>query len=100
MYTLVKTNMRVVPKAELLEAWLALTSVKYHDNLLILMLLNQWLAPTMPFDDLTLRRILFEVERVLQLQEDIHAYKRGGNVYIVLSEIEIKMTKCKRQVSL
>ena len=33
--------------AELLEAWLALTSVKYHDNLLILMLLNQWLAPTM-----------------------------------------------------
>ena len=33
--------------AELLEAWLALTSVKYHENLLILMLLNQWLAPTM-----------------------------------------------------
>ena len=33
--------------AELLEAWLALTSVKYHDNLLILMLLNQWLALTM-----------------------------------------------------
>ena len=29
-------------RAELLEAWLALTSVKYHDNLLILMLLNQW----------------------------------------------------------
>ena len=34
-------------RAELLEAWLALTSVKYHDNLLILMLLNQWLALTM-----------------------------------------------------
>ena len=33
---------------ELLEAWLAaeLTSVKYHDNLLVLMLLNQWLALT------------------------------------------------------
>ena len=30
----------------MLEAWLALTSVKYHDNLLILMLLNQWLALT------------------------------------------------------
>ena len=33
--------------AYLLESWLALTSVKYHDNLLILMLLNQWLALTM-----------------------------------------------------
>ena len=33
--------------AELLEAWLALTSVKEHDNLLILMLLDQWLALTM-----------------------------------------------------
>ena len=33
--------------AELLEAWLALTSVKHHDNLLILMLLTQWLALTM-----------------------------------------------------
>ena len=33
--------------AELFEAWLALTSVKYHDNLLILTLLNQWLALTM-----------------------------------------------------
>ena len=33
--------------AELLEAWLALTSVKYHDNILILILLNQWLALTM-----------------------------------------------------
>ena len=34
--------------AELLEACLALTSVKYHDNLLIMMLLyNQWLALTM-----------------------------------------------------
>ena len=33
--------------AELLEAWLALTSVKYHDNLLVLMLFNQWLALTM-----------------------------------------------------
>ena len=33
--------------AELLEGWLAPTSVKYHDNLLILMLLNQWLALTM-----------------------------------------------------
>ena len=33
--------------ADLLKAWLALTSVKYHDNLLILMLLNQWLALTM-----------------------------------------------------
>ena len=31
----------------MLEAWLALTSVKYQDNLLILMLLNQWLALTM-----------------------------------------------------
>ena len=28
-------------------AWLALTSVKYHDNPLILMPLNQWLALTM-----------------------------------------------------
>ena len=28
----------------MLEGWLALISVKYHDNLLILMLLNQWLA--------------------------------------------------------
>ena len=33
--------------AALLEAWLALTSVKYHDNLLILMLINQWLALAM-----------------------------------------------------
>ena len=33
--------------AELLEAWLELTSAKYHDNLLILMLHNQWLALTM-----------------------------------------------------
>ena len=31
----------------MLEAWLALTRVKYHDNLLILMLFNQWLALTM-----------------------------------------------------
>ena len=30
----------------LLEAWLALTSVKYHGNLLALMPLNQWLALT------------------------------------------------------
>ena len=30
--------------AKLLEGWLALTSVKYHDNLLVLMLFNQWLA--------------------------------------------------------
>ena len=37
----------LLTRAELLEAWLALTSVKYHDNLLILMLLNQWLALTM-----------------------------------------------------
>ena len=35
------------PRAELLEAWLALTSIRYHDNILILMLLNQWLALTM-----------------------------------------------------
>ena len=34
-------------RAKLLEAWLAPTSVKYHDNLLILMLLNRWLALTM-----------------------------------------------------
>ena len=34
-------------KITLLEGWLALTSVKYHGNLLILMLFNQWLAPTM-----------------------------------------------------
>ena len=34
-------------RAELLEGWFALTNVKYHDNLLILMLLNQWLALTM-----------------------------------------------------
>ena len=33
--------------AELLEAWLALTSVKDPDNLLILMLFNQWLPLTM-----------------------------------------------------
>ena len=33
--------------AELLEAWLALTSVKYHDNPLILMLFKQLLALTM-----------------------------------------------------
>ena len=31
----------------MLEAWLVLTSIKYRDNLLILMLLNQWLALTM-----------------------------------------------------
>ena len=37
----------VVVRAELLEAWLALTGVKYHDNLFILRLLNQWLALTM-----------------------------------------------------
>ena len=43
----VKFNVFVVSWAELLEAWLALTSVKYHDNLLILMLLNQWLVLTM-----------------------------------------------------
>ena len=36
-----------LPRAELFEAWLALTSVKYHDNLLILILINQWLALTM-----------------------------------------------------
>ena len=36
----------IIIRAELFEAWLALTSVKYHDNLLILMLLNQWLALT------------------------------------------------------
>ena len=29
--------------AQLLEAWLALTSVKYLDNLLVLILLKQWL---------------------------------------------------------
>ena len=34
-------------RAELFEEWLALTSVKYHDNLLVLMLLNQWLSLTM-----------------------------------------------------
>ena len=34
-------------RVELLKAWLALTSIKYHDNPLILMLFNQWLAPTM-----------------------------------------------------
>ena len=34
-------------RAELLEAWLALTSVKYHDNILILMPLNHWLVLTM-----------------------------------------------------
>ena len=33
--------------AELYEGWLALTSNKYHDNLLILMLLNQCLWLTM-----------------------------------------------------
>ena len=33
--------------AELLEACLVLTSIKYHDNLLILVLLNQWLVLTM-----------------------------------------------------
>ena len=33
--------------AQLLEAWLALTSVKYLDNVLVLILLNQWLKLTM-----------------------------------------------------
>ena len=33
--------------AQLLEAWLALTSVKYRDNVLVLILLNQWLKLTM-----------------------------------------------------
>ena len=31
----------------MLEAWLALTRVKYHDNLEVLIPLNQWLALTM-----------------------------------------------------
>ena len=34
-------------KAELLETWLVLTSIKYHDNLLVLILLNRWLVLTM-----------------------------------------------------
>ena len=33
-------------RAQLLEAWLALTSVKYLDNVLVLILLNQWLKLT------------------------------------------------------
>ena len=32
---------------ELLEGWLAPTNVKYHDNLWILMLFNQWLTLNM-----------------------------------------------------
>ena len=47
MSAVLQRNVQVITsRAELLEAWLALTSVKYHDNLLILMLLNQWLALT------------------------------------------------------
>ena len=34
-------------RAQLLEAWLALTSVKYLDNVLVLILLKQWLKLTM-----------------------------------------------------
>ena len=35
-------------RAQLLKAWLALTRVKYLDNLLVLIPLYQWLALTMP----------------------------------------------------
>ena len=41
-----RRNPKPLRRAELLEAWLAPTSVKYHDNLLILMLLNRRLALT------------------------------------------------------
>ena len=36
-----------LPWAQLLEAWLALTRVKYHNNLQVLIPLNQWLVLTM-----------------------------------------------------
>ena len=44
-------------RAQLLEAWLALTSVKYLDNVLVLILLNQWLKLTMLWA--TQPRVLF-----------------------------------------
>ena len=44
---LVGLNVTMSFWAELFEAWLALTSIKYHGNLLILMQLNRWLALTM-----------------------------------------------------
>ena len=40
-------NLISAARAQLLEAWLALTSVKYLDNVLVLILLNQWLKLTM-----------------------------------------------------
>ena len=36
----------LVTRPGLLEAWLVLTSVKYHGNLYVLIPLNQWLAVT------------------------------------------------------
>ena len=44
MFSAINCPSRKPVWAELLKPWLALTSIKYHDNLLILMLLNQWLA--------------------------------------------------------
>ena len=39
--------MNLLTWAQLLEAWLALTTIKYLDNVLVLILLNQWLKLTM-----------------------------------------------------
>ena len=44
---LMNTLKQFAIRAELFETWLALTSVKYHGNLLIVILLNPWLAVTM-----------------------------------------------------
>ena len=41
------SNFQNTTEAQLLEAWLALTSVLYVDNILVLILLNQWLKLTM-----------------------------------------------------
>ena len=43
---ILRTCKRNSTRAELLEAWLALTRVKHHDNLQVLIQLNQWLALT------------------------------------------------------
>ena len=43
----IQFHTRFQTRAQLLAAWLALTSFKYLDNVLVLILLNQWLKPTM-----------------------------------------------------
>ena len=38
---------RLSVSAELLKAWLALTNIKYRVNLMVFVVLNQWLVLTM-----------------------------------------------------